>query len=269
MRECERPREGLGRVRCERQCAVVPTRAVRAESGQLPSNLTMPPNDPDPSEEMVRAARHLAARWPRLLTPGGSRARPDKKFVEFDAVRDLAKGLNGCGLRSLADIQPRGESKPPTPPDVLARNEHGGLVGIEVSELADQEVIEMNIPRSKARYAAMQRAVTSDERAEAKNRNPEKVRLWSGRQFLDAVAAIIGEKDAKTFAVAGEPYAERWLVIHTAEPFVDWTEFRAELPARIFAPAQLDHVYLVRDYDPSTRSYPWWQIHPRDLAFAQ
>jgi len=219
--------------------------------------------EPDPNEELARAIRDLAGRRPRMLTPGGSRAGPDKKWVEFDVVRDLAEGLNLRGVRHLADICPRPETKPPTPPDVLARNEHGGLVGIEVSELADQEVIEMNIPRSKARYAAMQSATTWDERREALRRNPEKVRIWSGCEILDAVADIITEKDAKTFAEAGEPYSERWLVIHTAEPFVDWPEFSAHLQTRSFAPGQLDHVYLVRDYDPSTETYPWWQIHSR------
>jgi len=86
---------------------------------------------------------------------------------------------------------------------------------------------------------------------------------------LDAVAGIVAEKDAKNFAREGEPYAERWLVIHTAEPFVEWVDFSAELPSRIFSPIQFDRVYLVRDYDPLTRSYPWWKINARSEKSAE
>jgi len=217
--------------------------------------------DNDVNADFVRRLRAAVDRRHRMLTPGGSRVWPDKKLVEEGAVRDLLAGLHQHGERLLSDVRPRPETKPQTPPDVLATNETGGLVGIEVVELVDQELIETNLPLSKARFQAMDAATTHKERLAVDH--PEKVRVWSGREVLDEAARLIAEKDAKPFVEDGTPYAERWLVMCTAEPFVAWGDFSRELPGRTFTASQFDRIYLVRDYDPVSRRHPWWRIFQR------
>ena len=216
----------------------------------------------DPNDEQCRLLLAAIERRPRMLTPGGGRSWPDKKLIEIGAVEDLVKGLRAKGERELTDIQPRPETRPPTSPEVLARNERGGLVGIEVAELCDEEVIKRNIPLSRVRFQAIRNATSSEARADALAQHPEKVRLWSGAELVAEVACIIAKKDRRTFAADVEPFGERWLVIHTAEPFVDWGEFTAQLRHERFSSSQFDHVYLVRDFDPATRSYPYWRIIP-------
>lgn len=195
-------------------------------------------------------------RCPRMLTPAGVRAWSDKKQVELGAVHDLIAGLQGRGERALVDARPRVETRPPTPPDVLARNERGGLVGIEVVELVDQQVTETNLPISKARFHAMKAAKTHEERLRALDEHPERVRRWSGREVLDAVKALAERKDGRQFAAESEPYAERWLLIHTSEPRVAWKEFEHELPGLGLTLQQFDTVYVIRDFDPRSGTYP-------------
>lgn len=194
-----------------------------------------------------------------MLTPGGWRAWPDRKLVELGAVQDLICSLRDAGERQVRDLKERRETNPQTPPDVLGRNETDGLIGFEVTELTDQQVIESNIPRSRERYAAMRQAKSADERFRAlllKAR--EQVRIWRGHEVIEEVRRIVAAKGQKTFAEESEPYAERWLVIHTSEPFVRWNEFDPSAgcgPVRGF-----DYVYLVADFDPLTGRYPWWQL---------
>ncbi len=182
----------------------------------------------------------------------------DKKLVEQSAVLDLVEGLQQRGERCISNVRPRPETSPQTPPDVLATNETGGLVGIEVVEMVDQELIETNLPLSRARFAAMDAATTHEERLAAFQGHPERVRLWSGCEVLDEAGRLIAEKDAKKFVEGDTPYSERWLVIFTAEPFVEWSDFSCQLLSRKFAAKQFNRIYLVRDYAPASRTYPWW-----------
>lgn len=191
---------------------------------------------------------------------------PDKKLIELGVVQDLVAGLRQCGERALTDVEPRQETKPPTPPDVIARSESRGLVGIEVTELMDREVLNINLPIAKARFDAMRAATTQEERLTAHEAHPLKVRLWTTGQIQAAICNIVSVKNALAFATDGEPYAERWVVIHTAEPFIDWAALSACVPSLPVSPTQLDYVYIIRDFDPCTRRYPYLRIHPHDTA---
>jgi hypothetical protein len=199
-----------------------------------------------------------AERCPRMLVPGGGRAWPNKKLVELGAVRDLMDALRDAGVRDIQEVHPRAETKPQTPPDVLGRGERGELIGFEVVELTDQNLIEHNIPRSRKRYQAMRAARAALARRDALVAHPEQVRIWSAEELLREVKQLVKEKDGKAFVIDDEPYSERWLVIHTSEPFVDWQAFVDQVARTRFGPLQqLDEVYVVRDFDPATGGYPW------------
>jgi len=188
------------------------------------------------------------------LTPGGSRAGP-KEFVEFYTVGNLVRELGRDGRRKFTNLVRREETTPATPPDVLGRNEAGGLVGFEVTELTDQKAIDHNIPRSKWLAAALLKAKTSQERIQAMHTAGEKVCIWTPPDVLQAVTSIVAKKDAKAFVGDGEDYAERWLVIHTAEPFLCTSDCDLVVNT-VLAVRQLDAACIIMDYDPRNEIYP-------------
>ena len=220
------------------------------------------PNQSDAEDTNLAARlREAIEHCPRMLVPGGARAWPDKKLVELGATRDLVAALRAAGAREITDVHPRIETKPQTPPDVLGRCEHGGLIGFEVVELTDQEMIQHNIPLSRDRHAAVQAARDTSERLAAFVTHEEKVRVWNADELLADITWLVKRKDSKAFAVDNEPYSERWLVIHTSEPFLDWQAFIQKAATAPMKPLQqLDEVYIVRDFDPATGTHPWCRV---------
>ena len=133
---------------------------------------------------------------------------------------------------------------PEVPPDCLADVADGGLVGIEVTELVDQDAVEHN------------------EHAE---REEDRVyRNWTPEEVCDEIDAIVRKKDCRAFG--GGPYAKRVLVIATGElviasPDFDLDRVRSKTPS---ITQQIDQAYLLLSYVPNPAagegSYPYVRL---------
>ncbi len=217
--------------------------------------MTIPP--------LAQRMRELRHRYPRMMLVSGTRAGPNKKAGEVAVAAELVELVSGAGARELGQVWPRAETGPATPPDVLARDARGGLIGIEVTELVNQEAIQLNIPIATARDVALRSAQTSQERVKVIIEHDERVWVPTAEELRSLLQSMIAVKDRNEFVADGEAYAERWLIIHTSEPLV-WHALIEAI--RTWAPPellQLDRVYLLGRPAPPPFGTPWRLILTR------
>lgn len=154
----------------------------------------------------------------------------EKSIKELGVVRTLIESVSGS-FTAYQNLRPSTND----PPDVLADNTDGALVGFEVRELVDQEAVELN-ERGTAVY-----------------------RDWSHSEVVQELHKIVDEKDSKIYS--GGPYQKLILVIPTDEPMLIQRELKPVLENHEFGQTrQLHEAYLLFSYDPETKCYPYVQL---------
>jgi len=183
-----------------------------------------------------------------------------QKLVELSAGRHLVEEVVKDGVRLVRDVRAREETKPATPPDCLATNERGELIGMEVTELVEQSVIPNNIKSAKDYRNSRSRAETAEDRMRALIEHSGKCREWSLDELVARLREIIERKAGKPFQPE-HGYAEKWLVIYTDELGLPSGEYDEGLRKREFTTSgQFDAVYLLWSYCPFRQGHPWLQL---------
>ena len=160
---------------------------------------------------------------------------PQKDTKELGVVKCLIESLGKAGCNSYSD--PRSSMN--DPPDCIARDDSGKLVGIEISELVDLKTVR-DAQHNKA--------------------NPK---YWDKQEVIDRTQSIILEKDQKKFH--GGPYSSIILVIFTDETFLDSDDVIPYLKQHEFEKTnQIDEIYLLFSYDPRYHTYPFWKLRTAD-----
>jgi len=157
--------------------------------------------------------------------------RNEKGVKETGIVRTLLESLSrtsACEYRNLRHCKV-------DPPDCLADTLDGSLIGFEVRELVDQETIELN------------------------ERGNEVYREWTDSEVIGKLSTILEEKDRKNYV--GGPYRKLILVVHTAEPDLEYQHLATFLRSHLFGQTkQLTEAYLLFPYDSPNKAYPYIQL---------
>jgi len=117
------------------------------------------------------------------------------------------------------------------PPDVVLVTNYGRKIGIEVTELVDQEIV-AEVARSK------KRGQLSSEWAD-----------WNADLVAEKLAELVRTKDTK-LQNATKDYAEVLLVINTDEPMIDRIMIQEALTKFEFHTKYIDRGYVILSYDP-------------------
>ena len=162
----------------------------------------------------LRRTRRYASHW----------SWPDRGLAEKGVVEELLNGIAGqeglhfSGLRSVK----------PDPPDCIAYDQNGDLLGFECTELVSQEAAQLNEQGCRV------------------------YREWDAADVIEEIVRRIQDRDLRQFN--GGPYAKRILVICTDEPWIFSLreEMFAALEAHAFPQAsQFDEVYFILSYVPN------------------
>src|SRR5690606_9889806 len=141
-----------------------------------------------------------------LIAALRARQAAERGYADFDAwpdrdIRDIGLGHDFIdALRSTFNIDlpaPVAVPAGSVPPDLIS-----GSVGIELTELVDTDLV-----RTAARH---KRAGT----------RVHLYRDWSQEQLVTRLGEIVARKD-RGRPKHDTPYADYWLVVHTAEPGID------------------------------------------------
>ena len=165
---------------------------------------------------------------------------PQKDTKELGVVKSLIESLEKAGCYPY--FKPNSTKK--DPPDCIAQDNTGNVVGIEVTELVDLKTV---------RDAQQNKAYP---------------KYWDRQEVLDRVQWIISEKDQKNFY--GGPYSKIILVIFTDEPFIDPDEVIPYLQQHEFAETnQIGEIYLLFSYDPRYHTCPYLKLKLADSIRVQ
>ena len=156
---------------------------------------------------------------------------PDKQIKEKGIIGKLFASMEqsgGCPYYNL-----RCSKK--DPPDCIAEDEGGNLVGIEVTELVYEPAVRLNEKGEKV-YA-----------------------LWNKEEVLSGLRQKLLEKDKKSFH--GGPFAKLILVIHTAEPEIISEDYFTSLKDHVFPQtSQITESYFLYPYNPNIKRYPFAKL---------
>jgi hypothetical protein len=155
----------------------------------------------------------------------------EKNIKEIGITNILLENIEKCEQIPFHNLQ----ISPKDPPDVIAENLEGKVVGVEVCELVDEEVIRRS------------------------ERGEEVFRYWNEEELIDKIQKIIERKDNKEFL--GGPYEKIFLLIHTDEHLLDYPTFRDCLSKHEFKqPLKIDTVYLLFSYSPHLGCHPYIKL---------
>jgi len=150
----------------------------------------------------------------------------DKRVKEHRGVRTLLEAMAAEGDTRFCNPRPSAVD----PPDCVVDGPNGGFVGIEVTELVDEEVVRAN--------------------EQAQEREDREIRLWRMGDVWARVAEIVKAKDSKPFS--GAPYSMRLLLIQCDEPHITSPDFDVQqigvMP--VCTTSQIDEAYLLLSYHP-------------------
>lgn len=169
---------------------------------------------------------------PTLRKYAGYRAwkRNQKAIPEIDVARNVAQYLGTQGDLALTNLRPAEHD----PPDVLANDVAGRIVGIEIVELVDPSAVRANEQRG-------------DE--------PPVMRFWTESEVLGRVDQLVKGKDGKKYL--GGPFGRIIVAVHTDEPDVRYDAYAPALRGLTIAGLkQVDEVYVVFSYDPAQDGCP-------------
>lgn len=155
----------------------------------------------------------------------------DKGQKELGIVETLLQSVAFKGAETFLNLSISLKD----PPDCIAEDQSGNLIGFEVRELVDEEAVRLN--------------------AQGK----EVYRNWEVNEVIKELESIIVEKDSKTFH--GGPYKRLILVIHTDEFVLDFQTLKPFLEICEFKKTnQISEVYLLFSYDPEISHFPHIQL---------
>jgi len=191
----------------------------------------------------------------RELREKVSRIRPHASFFdwpvkvtkELGVVRTLVENLSADDpLAPITEVRP---GEPNRAPDAIATRADGERVGIEVTELVDEEVTTHNVQ-------AMRKTVGQDPLERMKHTVQ---RVWDEAGVRTAIQALLTEKDGKT--LHGGPFKEYVVVIHTDEMMLTHDDTERWLCDHMFTGfRQITSTYLLFSYDPATDRYPYIRL---------
>jgi len=160
---------------------------------------------------------------------------PQKNTKELGILKCLIESLEKAGCSSYSD--PHSTMK--DPPDCIARDNNGKLVGVEISEFVDLKTI-----------------------IDAQH-NKDYPKYWDKKEVIDKIQSIIQKKDRKKFH--GGPYSSIILIIFTDETFLDRDEVIPYMKQHEFKRTnQIDEIYLLFSPDPRYDSYPYIKLKKAD-----
>jgi hypothetical protein len=190
-----------------------------------PTSLGTTMEDPDLEtiREFIKQRRKYASHFEWF--------RAEKHLKEVGVVRCLIESISKDSFCEYRNLRPCEID----PPDCLANNVDGALVGFEVRELVDQKAIELN------------------------ERGEEVYRHWTDVEIIEEVAAILKEKDSKNYVT--EHLTKLILVIPTAEPDLDHKHLMTVLDSHFLDQTeQFDEAYLLFQYDSAAQGYPYIRL---------
>lgn len=156
---------------------------------------------------------------------------PRKDVKELGIVEMLFKSMELQGIHTFQNLRISRKD----PPDCIAEDQSGNLIGLEVSEFVDEEAVRLNA-QGKDVY-----------------------RDWTIDEVVKQLEIIITEKDSKTFH--GGPYKKLILVIHTDEFVINFQTLKPVLETHEFGKTnQITETYLLFSYDPEINHFPYIQL---------
>ncbi len=167
---------------------------------------------------------------------------PEKHHKELEVVLTLNEALQADGEPLLGSVEPHCDD----PPDCVGTDSAGRRVGIEVTELVDQEVIEHNVGAPDGRQL---------------------IAGWTTSELLDRLGRIVGKKDSKCYN--GGPYERLILVIHCDEAWINSQQYDLDDALTHFCSrtAQISEAYLLFSYRPAPREEGYYPYFRPDVQF--
>lgn len=157
---------------------------------------------------------------------------PDKDQKEVGVTLCLFESLEKNTGELYSGLFARGEGN--DPPDCEAKNNIGEKIGIEVTELVDENGIKNHISGNTYDWAE-----------------------WNKEKLLNKIQERILAKD-KPNKVKGGPYSKYILLIHTDEPDLPYKKAKELLKGTKFLPLQvIDEIFLLFSYDTDHEACPY------------
>ena len=162
---------------------------------------------------------------------------PDRPIKECGIVCDLLEAIeNQSGPQEIRKVRPN----KPDPPDCIGITAIGERVAIEVTELVDQETVELN---KLGKHVFKQ---------------------WLPDELTTKLQEKITAKDSKEFH--GGPYSKVVLVIHTDEPLLSRADCEKILCGKKFGPCKkINDAYLIFSDVLCREFYPFIKLEIMEL----
>lgn len=156
---------------------------------------------------------------------------PEKSLKERGIVEHLLESMRQCGETSYANPRSCSDQWP----DVLVKDQLGGEVGVEVTELVDETSVREN-QQGNGIYC-----------------------IWKPAEIKDEIEKILAKKDLKSNR--GGKYTKIVLLIHTDELTVEPEKYIPLIKTWSFKkPEQINEAFLLFSYDPRTKTYPYVRL---------
>jgi hypothetical protein len=156
----------------------------------------------------------------------------ERTSVEFELARILTRFLRAEGL-DVVRLRHRGEHE--DPPDCELELPNGDLIGIEITELVDQETVERHV-KAGMRGAPFD---ISD------------VAGWPSCRLVEGIRTRLEAKDIPAERRKGGPYARYIVLIPTDEPMIVYDMALQALQGFRFEARAVDEAYLLISYHPT------------------
>jgi len=154
-----------------------------------------------------------------------------KDEKELGIVETLFESMKLQGINTFQNLRISQKD----PPDCIAEDQSGNLIGLEVSEFVDKEAVRLNA-QGKSVY-----------------------RDWTIDEIVKHLEIIITEKDSKPFH--GGPYEKLILVIHTDEFVINFQTLKPILATHEFKKTnQITGAYQLFSYDTEIGHFPYIQL---------
>ncbi len=176
---------------------------------------------------------------------------PDQNVEELSAVRTL---FESWGYSATTPITLRSSEE--DPPDVVATDEAGNQMAIEVTELVDEGAARRNAQIDEAEVAAgFEARGIGPDRARQLAKVQSYYREWKSDEVIGAIEKLLSRKDGKTWH--GGPYTRTVLLVPTDESDIDPEEYVSIIEAHEFPrPKIITEGYVLFSYDPRTGGCP-------------
>ena len=163
----------------------------------------------------------------------------DKQRKELGVVESLLEGMLANGENLYHDLQ----CSKKDPPDCIAYDNEGRLIGFEITEFVDQDAVEEN---------------------EVADKENSVCRRWTQNDVIDKIEEIIKDKDFKLKNISkdNDPYFRMILIIYADEPDLSYNDYCQILPSVLFSPPQnVDEVIFLVSYEPRIMTYPYFRLN--------